>query len=103
MPTFDTPEPIAVRVEAAAGSIRLVATDRDDTVVAVSPHDGSRPADVRAAEQTEVNYQSGKLTVSAPRRGFALFRGGAIDIDIALPSRSRVESGGGLGRRPCRG
>lgn len=92
MRTFDTPEPIAVRVEAAAGSIRLVATDRDDTVVAVSPHDGSRPADVRAAEETEVHYLSGKLTVSAPRRGFALFRGGAIDIDIALPSRSRVKA-----------
>lgn len=26
MPTFDTPEPITVRVDAAAGSIRLVAT-----------------------------------------------------------------------------
>ena len=28
MPTFDSPEPLAVRVEAAAGSVRLVATDR---------------------------------------------------------------------------
>jgi DUF4097 and DUF4098 domain-containing protein YvlB len=92
MPTFDTPEPIAVRVEAATGSIRLVATDRDDTVVAVSPHDESRSADVQAAEQTRVQCQNGKLTVSAPRRGFTLFRGGAIDIDIALPSRSRVKA-----------
>ena len=92
MPTFDTPEPIAVRVEAAAGTIRLVATDRGDTVVAVRPHDESRPADVRAAEQTCVQCQNGKLTVSAPRRGFGLFLGGAIDIDIALPSRSRVKA-----------
>ena len=92
MPTFDTPEPIAVRVEAAAGYIRLVAADRDDTVVALRPHDDSRPADVRAAEQTRVQYDNGKLTVSAARRGFALFRGGAIDIDIALPSRSRLKA-----------
>lgn len=92
MPTFDTPEPIAVRVEAAAGSVRLVATDRDDTVVAVRAQDDSRAADVRAAEQTRVQCDNGKLTVSAARRGFALFRGGAVDIDIALPSRSRLKA-----------
>ncbi|HWF70879.1 MAG TPA: DUF4097 family beta strand repeat-containing protein [Mycobacterium sp.] len=92
MPTFDTPEPIVVRVDAAAGSVRLVATDRDDTVVVVRPHDESRAADVRAAEQTQVECDNGKLTVSAARRGFALFRGGAVDIDIALPSRSRLKA-----------
>jgi DUF4097 and DUF4098 domain-containing protein YvlB len=91
MPTFDTPEPIAVRIEAAAGSVRLTATDRDDTVVTVRAHDESRAADVRAADQTQVYYDNGKLTVSA-RRGFALFRGGAVDIDIALPSRSRMKA-----------
>ena len=91
MPTFATPEPIAVRVEAAAGSVRLVATDRDDTVVTVRAHDESRAADLRAADQTQVDYENGRLTVSA-RRGFALFRGGAVDIDIALPSRSRVKA-----------
>ena len=91
MPTFDTPEPIAVRIEAAAGSVRLVATDRDDTVVTVRAHDESRAADLRAADQTQVQYNNGELTVSA-RRGFALFRGGAVDIDIALPSRSRLKA-----------
>ena len=91
MPTFATPEPIAVRVEAAAGSVRLVATDRDDTVVTVRAHDESRAADLRAADQTQVDYENGKLTVSA-RPGFALFRGGAVHIDIALPSGSRVKA-----------
>jgi DUF4097 and DUF4098 domain-containing protein YvlB len=91
MPTFNTPEPIAARVEAAAGSIRLVAADRDDTIVQVRPRDESRAADVRAAEQTQVQCHNGKLTVSAVRRGFWLYRGGAVDIDIALPSRSRLE------------
>jgi DUF4097 and DUF4098 domain-containing protein YvlB len=91
MPTFDTPEPIAVRIEAAAGSVRLAATDRSDTAVTVRAQDESRAADVRAADQTQVYYDNGKLTVSA-RRGFALFRGGAVDIDIALPSRSRVKA-----------
>jgi DUF4097 and DUF4098 domain-containing protein YvlB len=91
MPTFDTPEPVAAWVDAAAGSIRFVATDRDDTVVQVRAHDESRAADVRAAEQTRVQCQNGKLTVSAARRGFSLFRG-TVDIDIALPSRSRLRA-----------
>lgn len=90
--TFDTPEPIVVRIEAAAGSVRLVATERDDTLVAVRAHDESRAADVRAAEQTRVECYNGKLTVSAARRGLGLFRGGAVDIDIALPSRSRLKA-----------
>jgi DUF4097 and DUF4098 domain-containing protein YvlB len=91
MPTFQTPDPIAASVDAAAGSVRLVATDRDDTVVQVRAHDESRAADVRAAEQTRVECHNGTLTVSAARRGFSLLRGGAIDIDIALPSRSRLQ------------
>jgi DUF4097 and DUF4098 domain-containing protein YvlB len=91
MPTYDTPDPIAVRVESAAGSVRLVATSRTDTVVSVRAHDESRPADVRAAEQTRVDFDHGTLTVSV-RRGFALFRGAAVDIDIELPSRSTVKA-----------
>jgi Putative adhesin len=91
MTTFHTPNPIAARVDAAAGSVRLIATDRDDTVVQVRPHDESRTADVRAAEQTRVQCHNGKLTVSMAGRGFSLFPGGAIDIDIALPSRSRLQ------------
>jgi Putative adhesin len=90
MPTFNTPEPIAARVEAAAGSVRFVATDRDDTVVEVRAHDESRAADVRAAELARVQCHNGKLTAAAGRGGFPLFRGGAIDIDIALPSRSTL-------------
>ena len=35
MPTFPTPRPITAFVEAAAGSVRLVATDSDETVVEV--------------------------------------------------------------------
>src|SRR5262245_32014007 len=89
MPTFQTPEPIEARVETAAGSVRLIATDRDDTVVQVRPHNEGRAADVRVAEQARVRYDNGKLTVSTARL-MPILRVGAIDIDIALPSRSRL-------------
>jgi DUF4097 and DUF4098 domain-containing protein YvlB len=90
MPTFETPQPISVRIEAAAGSIRLVATERTDTVVEVRPRDESSSSDVWAAEHVRVDFRDGKLVVSGPKRGSPRFRGGAIDLEIMLPSRSRV-------------
>ncbi|ORW08611.1 DUF4097 family beta strand repeat-containing protein [Mycobacterium kyorinense] len=90
MPTFATPEPISARIDAAAGSIRLIATDRTDTVVEVSPRDPNRPADVRAAEQARVSYANGQLTVAPAKFGFLGYRMGAVDIVVELPSHSRI-------------
>jgi hypothetical protein len=41
MPTFDTPEPIAVTIELVVSYVRITASDRTDTVVEVRPSDGS--------------------------------------------------------------
>lgn len=92
MSLFTTPEPINVRLEAGGGSIHLVATERADTVVQVRPHDESRSADVWAAEHVRVDFRDGSLMVSGPKRGVPRFRGGAIDVDIELPSRSRLHA-----------
>ena len=92
MPTFQTPEPITAVVEVVAGSVRLVASDRDDTVVEVQPRDPSRASDVRAAEQARVDFRNGTLTVAAGRKYISLGRGGAVEIDIALPVRSRLQA-----------
>src|SRR5947209_18621772 len=90
MPTFPTPRPIAVRIEAGAGLVRLVATDRADTVVHVRPRDPSSSSDVWAADHTRVVFRDGKLLVSGAKRGVPPFAGGAVDIEVALPSRSRL-------------
>jgi DUF4097 and DUF4098 domain-containing protein YvlB len=89
MPTFQTPEPIAVRIEVGSGSIHLVATNQADTVVEVRPRDASRGSDVRAAEHTRVDFRDGELVVS-DKHGLPLFWGGAIELEISLPSRSRL-------------
>jgi DUF4097 and DUF4098 domain-containing protein YvlB len=91
MPTFDTPQPISAVVEIAAGSVRLVAADRPDTVVDVRPRDESRPHDVRAAEQVRVDFTNGTLAVTSTR-GFSFPRRGAVVVDIALPSGSRLHA-----------
>jgi hypothetical protein len=90
MPTFETPGPIDVRIEAGGGSVRLVATDRADTVVAVRPCDESRSSDVWAAEHTRVDFRDRGLMVTGPKRGLPLLRGGETDIEIVLPAGSRL-------------
>ena len=91
MPTFPTPDPITASIEVVSGSVHVVATDRDDTVVQVSPRDPSRASDVRIAEQAKIDFRNGTLAVSAARRFISLGRGGAVTVDIELPSRSRLQ------------
>lgn len=90
MPNFDTPQPITAVVEIAAGSIRLVASDRDDTVAEVRPRDESRPHDVKAAEQARIDFTNGTLVVTS-KRGFSFPRRGAVIVDISLPDGSRLD------------
>ena len=89
MPNFDAPQPITAVVEIAAGSIRLMASERDDTVADVRPRDESRPHDVKAAEQTRIDFSNGTLAVTS-KRGFAFPRRGAVIVDISLPEGSRL-------------
>ena len=90
MPNFHTPQPITAVVEIAAGSIRLVASDRDDTVAEVRPRDESRPHDVKAAQQARIDFSNGTLVVTS-RRGFSFPRRGAVIVDIALTAGSRLQ------------
>jgi DUF4097 and DUF4098 domain-containing protein YvlB len=92
MPTFQTPEPIAVRIGTSAGWVRLFATDRADTVVTVRPRDESRNADVSAAERMRVDFRDGTLIVTGAKRFPPVFGSGAIDLEIALPARSRLHA-----------
>ncbi|MGW0457089.1 DUF4097 family beta strand repeat-containing protein [Streptomyces tendae] len=93
MPSFDTPRPIAVNAHVGAGSIRFSASDRSDTVVEVRPGDPGRDKDVRAAEQTEVSYASGVLTISTKERRF-IGPTGAVEVTVELPAGSRVDTVG---------
>ncbi|MEZ0233743.1 MAG: DUF4097 domain-containing protein [Actinomycetota bacterium] len=94
MTTFDTPDPIAVDLEVGVGDVRIEASDRVDTTVEVRPSDPAKPADVRAAEQTRVEYANGHLTVKGPSgwRQWVSNRGDSIDVAISLPAGSRLQA-----------
>ncbi|MEH0574613.1 DUF4097 family beta strand repeat-containing protein [Streptomyces sp. B21-108] len=90
MPSFDTPEPISVTAYVYAGSIQFTAGDRPDTVVEVRPRDPKKDLDVRTADQTEVAYASGTLTVTTPKANL-LGRGGTVDVTVELPTGSNID------------
>ncbi|MBA2308371.1 MAG: DUF4097 family beta strand repeat protein [Pseudonocardiales bacterium] len=93
MPAFDTPEPISVEVAPIVGDVRVIASDRADTVVEVRPSDPASEIDVTAAEQTRVELSHGRLVVKAPKRKhYSLFgTGGSIEVSIELPTGSHVQ------------
>ncbi|MFD9075568.1 DUF4097 family beta strand repeat-containing protein, partial [Streptomyces lasiicapitis] len=91
MPTFDTAKPVYASVILEVGSLRITASDRADTVVDVRPTTESRQADVRAAEQTRVEYASGRLLVKGPKDRSLFGKGSSIDVEIALPEGSHLQ------------
>ncbi|QCQ90037.1 DUF4097 family beta strand repeat-containing protein [Rhodococcus sp. SGAir0479] len=99
MPTFSTDEPISATLSFPVGDVTVTATDRNDTVVEVHPSDPQRDVDVRAAEQTRVEYSGGRLLVQAPRpRGLGVWgKVGSIDVTVALPSGSSLEADASAG------
>ena len=106
MPTFDTPEPISVTVELGVGDLRIVASDRTDTMVEVRPSDPAKKADVTAAEQTRVEYAGGRLLIKAHKnwRQYT-FRGGgeSVDVQVELPAGSQLQGETGVAALHCQG
>ncbi|MFD9379875.1 DUF4097 domain-containing protein [Streptomyces sp. NPDC059999] len=94
MPSFDTPEAISVTARVEAGSIQFTAGDRLDTVVEVRPRDPKKDQDVRAADQTEVTYASGVLTVRTPKQRYLVGRTGTVDVTVELPAGSGIDMTG---------
>jgi DUF4097 and DUF4098 domain-containing protein YvlB len=95
MPTFDTPGPTFATIHLVAGTVRINASDRTDTIVEVRPSDESADADVQAAQQTQVEYANGRLVVKAPRsraRWWSFGSGPSIEVTVDLPTGSSVDA-----------
>ncbi len=92
MPTFPAPEPITAVVDLFAGSLHVVAGDRDDVVVTVLPADEGKAADVRAASETCAELTGGTLTVTTPRswRNYLPLSTGTVTVTVELPSGSAL-------------
>lgn len=95
MPTFDTPGPICVTIDLAAGDVQIVAADRTDAVVEVRPGNPVK-RDVNTAELARVEYAAGRLWIKAleERHSWSTVfrRSGSIDLKIELPTGSHVRA-----------
>jgi hypothetical protein len=108
MPPFDTKQPIVLSIEMSQGAVHVIASDRTDTVVAVTPRDRDRPADVETAAGTVVELANGTLSVRAPRpRGIAahlgLRRGARVEVTVELPARSSLRAHADVAHLRCDG
>ena len=102
--TFNTPSPIAVTLDLYVADVRFAVSDRTDTSVEVRPSNPDKAADVKAAENTRVEYDDATRTLSIvsrkPRNRFVNFsskRPESIDVVIQLPTDSDVRGEAGMG------
>jgi DUF4097 and DUF4098 domain-containing protein YvlB len=97
MPTFETPQPISVTVSLVLADVRIVASERADTVVDVRPGNASAKSE-KMAEQTRVEFVDGRLLVRTPKPLGSLFgRPGRITVDIDVPAGSRLDGDTSMG------
>ncbi|MFE4635856.1 DUF4097 family beta strand repeat-containing protein [Streptomyces sp. NPDC056773] len=94
MPNFTAPTaaPISAVLDIPAGIVRFIAADRTDTVVEVRPADASKGRDVKAAEQTSVEYAEGVLRIAAPAKNQLMGASGSVEVTVQLPAGSRVDA-----------
>ncbi|AVZ77959.1 hypothetical protein SLUN_38690 (plasmid) [Streptomyces lunaelactis] len=93
MKKFDTTAAISTVLDIPAGRIQVIAADRADTTVEVLPANASKGRDVKAAEQTTVEFGDGVLRISAPtEKNQILGASGSIEVTIQLPAGSSIEA-----------
>lgn len=109
MPSFETHGPIILSVELSHGTVHVIAGDRSDTVVAVTPGDPGRPADVEATHRTAVDLANGTLSIRMPKPGgiaasiIGWKRSGSVDVVVELPEGSSLRTDTGVADFRCDG
>jgi DUF4097 and DUF4098 domain-containing protein YvlB len=97
MPVYETPQPITAVLKLIAGDTTVVASDRADTTVDVQPRNPRSGLDVKAAEETTVEFRNGTLTVKAPKQNRLWGRTGTVEVTIELPTGSEVSYQSAIG------
>jgi Putative adhesin len=93
MPTYKTPTPIDLAINVQVGRIEVVARDRTETVVTVSPSSSTRAIDRRGVEQTKVTFDGERLSIVGPKPRISWIGSGpyeSVDITVELPTGSRL-------------
>jgi len=92
MPTYTTPTPIDLAIKLQVGAIEVIAGDRADTVVTVSPTNPTKSVDHRGVQETKVDFDGQRVTIMGPRPRISWIGPGpfdSVDVKVELPSGSR--------------
>ncbi len=90
MPEFATPTPIDLAIDLQVGSIEVVAAERVDTIVTVTPTNPSKAVDRRGAENTKVEFDGERLTVIGSKARISFFGPTeSVEVKVELPQGSR--------------
>ncbi|MGQ4360636.1 DUF4097 family beta strand repeat-containing protein [Streptomyces sp. SAS_272] len=92
MQKFATAAPVSVVLDVPAGRVRFIAADRADTTVEVLPADAAKGRDVKAAQETSVDFADGALRITGPSKNQLLGASGAVEVTVQLPVGSHVEA-----------
>jgi Putative adhesin len=95
VPTYSTPTPIDLAINVQVGRIEIVASDRTDTVVTVSPSSSTKAIDRRGVEQTKITYDDGRLSIVGPKPRISWIGSGpyeSVDVKVELPTGSRLSA-----------
>ena len=91
MPTYTTPTPIDLAINLPVGGIEVLAGDRADTVVTVSPTNPAKAVDRRGAEETKVDFDGQRITIKGPRPRISwIGPTESVDVKVELPTGSRL-------------
>jgi DUF4097 and DUF4098 domain-containing protein YvlB len=91
MPTYNTPTPIDLAINLPVGAIEVFAGERADTVVTVSPTTPGKAVDRRGAEETKVDFDGHRLTITGPRPRIRwIGPSESVDVSVELPTGSRL-------------
>ncbi|MFJ8161725.1 DUF4097 family beta strand repeat-containing protein [Streptomyces sp. NPDC096136] len=91
MQTFATTTAVPTVLDIPAGRVRFIASDRSDATVEVRPADASKSRDVKAAEETGVEFRDGVLRIAAaPAKNRITGNSGRVDVTVQVPAGSHV-------------
>jgi hypothetical protein len=98
MPTYNTPSPVDLAINLPVGGIEVFASDRVDTVVTVTATNPAKAVDRRAAEETKVDFDGQRITITGPRPRISwIGPTESVDVRVELPTGSRLTAEIGSG------
>ncbi|QIM16469.1 DUF4097 domain-containing protein [Leucobacter insecticola] len=106
MKTFETPRPVTAVIHMATKSnILVIAEERGDTTVEVTPKTLRRGVEQRLKDHLTVSFTNGLLEVTfrPPLRTSWFDFATAVDVTVRLPLGSKLRATTGMGHLRCEG